>query len=428
MAHSLKVLADLFAFRGHALKKWLFFRFAEGVRPYKPPFALRHSSGTASGSGKFVKAADPEKQTLLRLDPLIQHRNEAFAITLSTYYGRPWLSRERKEGFCQFLDRRASLRAARDDSVLLFNCRSNKLTGYLTILVFATLVTGWQPIHAETSGVEYLMSEEQEAEVYSEDLEEAWQHFRRDDPASALKIFRLVARASDAKATDRLQALFRMGLSYEFMPPEPQVQDAKRTFQAIIDEYPDNSLVPWALLEMGKLTFRKTANLDYWNNAIDNEEARIYFRRILTDYPDSVAIHEAAVRLANTYFFEVDRPESDQALEILKDHLEAHPNNPLAAGMHLLLTIWYSNIRQDYRAAAPHAIKLGELQQSNPYRWSEVYWRVATIFHKGLGDLEEATHWYRKLIEVTPDARQALQAQKELEKIEQKISAGGRPQ
>ncbi len=52
MAYGLKVLADLFAVRGHDLKKWLFFRFAEGVRPYKPPFA---------GSGQFVKAADPEK-------------------------------------------------------------------------------------------------------------------------------------------------------------------------------------------------------------------------------------------------------------------------------------------------------------------------------------------------------------------------------
>ncbi len=63
MAHGLKVLADLFAVRGHVLKKWLFFRFAYGVRPYKP-----HSAGSV----EFVKAADPERQPLLRLDPLIQ--------------------------------------------------------------------------------------------------------------------------------------------------------------------------------------------------------------------------------------------------------------------------------------------------------------------------------------------------------------------
>ena len=62
MAYGLKVLADLFAVRGHDLKKCLFFLFAEGVRPYKQPFA---------SSGQFVKAADPEKQTLLRLDPLL---------------------------------------------------------------------------------------------------------------------------------------------------------------------------------------------------------------------------------------------------------------------------------------------------------------------------------------------------------------------
>ena len=66
MAYGLKVLANIFAVRGHALKKWLFFRFAEGVRPYKPPYA---------GSGQFVKAADPEKQKLLRLDPLLPTSN-----------------------------------------------------------------------------------------------------------------------------------------------------------------------------------------------------------------------------------------------------------------------------------------------------------------------------------------------------------------
>ena len=66
IAYGLKVLAGLFAVRGHALKKRLFFRFAEGVRPYKPPSA---------GSGQFVKSADPEKQTLLRLDPLLQTSN-----------------------------------------------------------------------------------------------------------------------------------------------------------------------------------------------------------------------------------------------------------------------------------------------------------------------------------------------------------------
>ena len=66
IANGLKVLVDLFAVRGHALEKWLFFRFAEGVRLYKPHYAC---------SVQFVKAADPEKQTLLRLDPLLPTSN-----------------------------------------------------------------------------------------------------------------------------------------------------------------------------------------------------------------------------------------------------------------------------------------------------------------------------------------------------------------
>ena len=53
MAYGLKVLAELFAVRGHDLKKWLFFRFAEGVRPYKPPFA---------GSGNLLRRLTPKNR------------------------------------------------------------------------------------------------------------------------------------------------------------------------------------------------------------------------------------------------------------------------------------------------------------------------------------------------------------------------------
>ena len=49
IAYDLKVLASFFGLRGHVLEKWLFFRFAEGVRTCKLPFA---------GSRQFTKAAD----------------------------------------------------------------------------------------------------------------------------------------------------------------------------------------------------------------------------------------------------------------------------------------------------------------------------------------------------------------------------------
>ena len=75
----LKFLQIYFAVRGHDLKKWLFFRFAEGVRPYKPPFRpstkLRDCVRLRVLPYGRIKAADPEKQTLLRLDPLLPTSN-----------------------------------------------------------------------------------------------------------------------------------------------------------------------------------------------------------------------------------------------------------------------------------------------------------------------------------------------------------------
>ena len=95
IAYGLKVLENLFDVRGHVLGKFLFFRFAEGVREDCGPnndaicrtalardfrrivrFSNRQDPPQAESYSLATVLPDPEKQTLLRLDPLLPTSNQ----------------------------------------------------------------------------------------------------------------------------------------------------------------------------------------------------------------------------------------------------------------------------------------------------------------------------------------------------------------
>jgi tetratricopeptide (TPR) repeat protein len=161
-------------------------------------------------------------------------------------------------------------------------------------------------------------------------------------------------------------------------------------------------LAAWALIEIGTLKVDKSR---------PNQEAgRAYYRRVLADYPDTVAVHEAALRLANSLLYELTDAEMEAGAAILEDHLRRHPDNPLAVIMHFRLDYYYNDIRQDYAACLPHAIKVAEMKFSDPFRWSRQYWHVAEILRLRLGRADEAMQWYRRIMEECPTSEHAYMA------------------
>ena len=309
------------------------------------------------------------------------------------------------------------------------NAATRSVTRKPVILFSLCLSFAGPPILAASNDaahrdVRFLTKEEQSGDRYSAQLGDAWELFKREAPGRAATAFEKIYEAADAAPADRVQALFGLGLSHEYTLPFPRPQAAREAFQSLVREFPENSLVPWSLIELGKLAFKKTANLDYWNNRNDFSEARAYFRRVIDDYPNSVALHEAVIRLANTYCFEVEPPLADRGIEILEEHLAKYPDNPLAAGMYVQVSFWLISIKQDYERAIPYLEGLGEIRQGNPYRWSEGYWRVATVWDVGLRRPDRAIPWYRKIIEITPKSRHVLPAKLRLREISGAV--GGR--
>jgi outer membrane protein assembly factor BamD (BamD/ComL family) len=271
----------------------------------------------------------------------------------------------------------------------------------------------------ETAAVDIsaLTRDRTEAGNFGGALRDAWKSFQSSDCKAAAHKFEAVIAQPNSLEADTVQALFGSGLSYWHMRPFSDEAKAQSAFTRIIEEFPEHPSVPWSYLELGKISRRKSADLDYQDLSDENAESRRIFRHILDHYPDSTAVHEAAIRLASTYFFESLKPEAHRGVEILEDHLTKYPENPLEPVMLLRLQLWIFEIQQDYEKSAMYASRLGEMRMSDPQRWGRHFFHIAQTYRLGLNQPEKAKRWYREIIEVTPKSRHLLSAKKILARI-----------
>ena len=296
------------------------------------------------------------------------------------------------------------------------------------LFVLGLLTVGPLPVHPleepiPIQGVDTLTRERQGAGRCSEPLAEGWRQFHSGRSDQGRTIFEEVLARGDATPADRVQALYGQGLCDKFRRPVPRPEAARESFRAIVDEFPEGTLVPWALLELGILERKKWADLDHRGSGHENDPAREYFRRILQDYPQSLATHEAAVRLASSWFFEVQPEVSIRGVQILEEHLRRHPDNPLASTMHYRIAFWYLSVAQDYPKGVPHLVRQGEMKLCDPFRWGQNYWQIAQFLNEGLNLPEEAVPWYGKVIAEAPGTAMVLSARKRLAQLRRKLAA-----
>lgn len=262
-----------------------------------------------------------------------------------------------------------------------------------------------------------LTEDKQAADRYGAELSQAWGHFHLSAFEEALALFEQVASASDATPPDRIQALFGLGLTRSHRRPFPDPAGAEAAFREIIERYPDNATVPWAMIELGNLVNVKAAGHS------GAAAARNWYRDVLERRPGSLAAHEAALRLANSLFYELEPPQSTTALQLLEEHLERHPDNPLATVMLFRLDYWYAQILLQYERALPFAEALSAAGMSDPFRWSRQFWHTAEIHRLALNQPQKAIPWYRRIVEETPGSIHSLSAKQMLDQLELKEAA-----
>lgn len=240
-----------------------------------------------------------------------------------------------------------------------------------------------------SSDVAELSLERQSGDKFSEDLRQAWEAYNLGNNTLSSSIFKKVFDADLSNNSERVQALFGLAVNAAYGTIE-RPKKARKYFNRIVEQYPQNTVAAWALLKLGQL--------EGTDSTAQRQAAREYYQKILEQYPDSLAIHESVVRLAGTYFYELDPNLTKVGTEILESHLEKYPDNPLASIMRFRLFYWYAEVEKDYEHAIKHGAILGELKMSNSDRWGQQYWSVAQIYHYKLNMPREALKWYKKII------------------------------
>jgi tetratricopeptide (TPR) repeat protein len=254
-----------------------------------------------------------------------------------------------------------------------------------------------------------LMSENQRADQFHEELTEAWNHYSALNIREATRAFEDVRTAEGVRERDLVQALYGLGLCYRFHMQRPGFEEARACFDEIASRFPQNSVAAWALMERGSLEDLETE--------AGQVAARSFYRRVLEEYPESLAIHETALRLASTYLGRTLDPELiRKGLAVLEDHIERHPDNPLVGTMHYRVGYFYFACLQDYEKALPHSVATSTLRMEDPYRWPEDYWHTAMNFMR-LDRPGEALPWFEKILSDKPNSREALPAKQMIELI-----------
>lgn len=261
-------------------------------------------------------------------------------------------------------------------------------------------------------GVEvvYLAKERQSADQLGAELIRAWQYLDDLKFEDAREEFDLVFKAERAGEGDRVQALYGLALCYKYTFPRPDTDLSRAYFERILSEYPSNSVAAWSLMELGMLEDLESVE--------GRRRARQYYEEVLESYPESVAVHEVVLRLADTYLrFELDSTLIERGLAVLENHIYRYPDNPLVGSMHYRLAYFYYACLQDYERSLPHAIRIGELRMEDPFRRPADNWQTAMNFLR-LGRVEEALPWFERIVRENPQSRQVLSARQMIDTIE----------
>ena len=237
-------------------------------------------------------------------------------------------------------------------------------------------------------------------------LVEAWNGFRAGRNKDAAAHFLAVAGQHPEKSPVHLQALYGYALAMGHSQPWPRREEAQRTLQTILDADPRGGLAPWAILEMGNLVNDRTRR--------GNPEAATHFERVMTEFPDSPAADEAALKFAGIKIAEGTRESVLQGVAALEDRLAQYPENPSAVVMHLRLDYTYCVILQDYSNSLRHAEAVCRLRLKDPFRWSRQLWHTAELHRRFSGNRERAAHFYRMILTDAPRSEHAWPARQRL--------------
>jgi len=246
------------------------------------------------------------------------------------------------------------------------------------------------------------------------DLASAWQDVGFLDYRRASAQFEK-ARESAAKDSDEWRES-TLGLALCLHQRQPDVKSEKERAGELYDELIAASegkpIQATALLLRGKLA----QLVDYFGDEEDPAAAAGFYARIIKIWPDSACAHEAAVYLAQTAVFSMNRDAAAKAVKDLESWIAAHPDNPHAATQWLMISLAYRMPLEDYAKAVDASVKAVETGLPKEMSVDGLYWRIASMAEK-TGKKDTAKDFYTRIIVEIQRSRYTYAAQQRIKEM-----------
>jgi len=274
----------------------------------------------------------------------------------------------------------------------------SKIKNSIAVLSFLPLASAG----ADPSGVETLL-QTGTTELSSRNFE------------AAKELFGSVIKETAPGSEPWAHAVFGAAVCAHHRSPTTQkrVEDAARLYHLLLESVAGSKFAPRAALNLGRLAELR----DYYEDPVDLEAARNWYRRVIDRWPDLPIAGEATLRLAATFVQTYDMPEVRHGVDLLETWLTTRDDEPLAAGMWQYLGDIYFYPLADHAASLSCYRKGEALGFLDPNNIGTLFWRMAILAERFLEDRELAVEYYGKVIRTGAASGKGYQAQQALERL-----------
>lgn len=243
-------------------------------------------------------------------------------------------------------------------------------------------------------------------------LSDAWQDVGYLDYRRAAPQFEKIRKAAAKDSDTWRQATLGLALCLHQRQPDVRSdkEDAAKLYDALIAASDQVPIQASALLLRGKLA----QLVDYFGDEEDFAGAAGFYERILRDWSESDCAGEAALYLAQTSIFTMDKAAATEASKRLETWVKDHPKNPYAASHWLLIALAQRMPLEDQAAAVDASVKALEVGLPKEMKVDRLYWRIA-VMAQNVSKVEVARDFYRRIIVEVPRSSYTYIAQKRIE-------------
>jgi len=196
-------------------------------------------------------------------------------------------------------------------------------------------------------------------------------------------------------------------------PTAAMIQRAGDLYRMLLEQTPNSRYAPRATMNLGRLA----ELVDTYGDRPDLDAARRWYVTVIERWSDQPIAGEATLRLAGIHLQTFEDEGVTTAITLLEDWLEAHPDDPLAAGMSQYLGDAYFYPRADYARSLECYERADAIGLLETGREGPVYWRMAVLADRFLRDRGRSVNYYTRVIEKTPASGKAYEAQLALKRL-----------